>query len=115
MAKKNDDFYETQRNTVGRLKTNFGQLLENYYRNRGMKQQDLKKCLDDRGFPSSLGQISHYEYGDRSPTSVFIFHVALCLGLREDETSALMEAYILDFRLKFLEEYVEVAENKSSG
>jgi len=83
-----------------------------------VNQSELKRLLDEQGFPVSLSTINKYELGKRCPTLMFAYHVAKCLKLEDEQTNALFNAIMVDninmWQQEFLEflEFIETVEER---
>jgi len=85
----------------------FGEMLYIYRRSRELYTQlALQEFLNEKGFYVPPTMISKYESAvGRTPKAEFIYHVVLHLRLNHNEEEALIDAYFLDLKLKFFDEY----------
>ena len=105
--------YTIPKKPTSEYKLRFGRLLEHYRHTEGLSQQALYELMLQRGYPFSLSTINKIELGTRHPSASFIYHVAECLQLDEQERQALVEAYLADITLNFMNEYLtEAKRNK---
>jgi hypothetical protein len=74
-----------------------------------LSQKELANLLEKNGYAINNSTINKYELGTRTPNGEFIYHVSLCLGLKSEEFSGLIEALIGDFARKLGEEISDAA------
>ena len=86
-------------------KSNFGQLLDAYRRERRISQLNLERALNQKGYPITNGLISKYEHGKIDPSPEFIHAVVIYIDLSQEEAGALIEAHLADVALRFWNRY----------
>jgi transcriptional regulator with XRE-family HTH domain len=86
-------------------KTKFGELLDEYLKRRGYSKAELERLLYANGYQIGNGLVSKYEYGTRRPPAEFFVRVALVLQLDQDEAMALVELYLAQLNMEFMNDY----------
>jgi transcriptional regulator with XRE-family HTH domain len=88
-----------------RQKTKFGELLDEYLKRRGYSKAELERLLYANGYQIGNGLVGKYEYGTRRPPAEFFVRVALVLQLDQDEAMALVELYLAQLSMEFMNNY----------